>query len=560
MSDILNHASLATNLVSYWELEESSGTRVDSHGSNNLSDISTVTSATGKQGNAADFEFSNSERLRITDATQTGLDGMTKLSVSAWVYAESHTATYPQIVGKWQEASNRCYALCKVGSAYRFYVSQTGGATIATVASITAPATGVWHHVVGTFEAGTNNLKIYVNGTLENSATATSISSIHNGTNSFYIGYTDLFASNSAGYWDGLIDEVGVWDKVLTASEVTDLYNSGNGLPYEATSASGTVDVKLWGGGAGGASRASGFSMGGGSAGAYVHEPSQTVEAGAYAIKVGQGGAGSAGGVAGNGGTGYANGGNGEAASGLAGGGGGGSSAFGPGTLIAAGGGAGGGDGANGAGDAPLTTNGGQGYPGNSFRGGSGAAATNGGNAGGTPGTGATTVTAASGNGGDSSVSGQGMGGGGGAAGASGAGNDGLQATSGNGGDGGDGSGGAAGGGGTSTGGNGADGALDEGGAGGGGGTTGAGGDGGFPGGGGGGGGSSAGDGGDGAVIIRYATDGSDGVDPSSTGGTKTTDGGDTIHTFTADGTFTVVLAGGGGGVANNANFFGGGM
>jgi hypothetical protein len=44
-------------------------------------------------------------------------------------------------------------------------------------------------------------------------------------------------------------------------------------------------------------------------------------------------------------------------------------------------------------------------------------------------------------------------------------------------------------------------------------------------------------------VIIRYQTDGSDGISPSSTGGTKTTSGAYTIHTFTSNGTFTVVAS-----------------
>jgi len=41
ITDVKN-SSLATNLVSYWELEEASGTRVDSHGSNDLTDNNTV--------------------------------------------------------------------------------------------------------------------------------------------------------------------------------------------------------------------------------------------------------------------------------------------------------------------------------------------------------------------------------------------------------------------------------------------------------------------------------------------------------------------------------------
>jgi hypothetical protein len=64
--------------------------------------------------------------------------------------------------------------------------------------------------------------------------------------------------------------------------------------------------------------------------------------------------------------------------------------------------------------------------------------------------------------------------------------------------------------------------------------------------GGGGGGGSntSGAKGGTGIVIIRYKTDGSDGVSTSSTGGTITTSGAYTIHSFTTGGTFGCVLAG----------------
>jgi len=46
-----------------------------------------------------------------------------------------------------------------------------------------------------------------------------------------------------------------------------------------------------------------------------------------------------------------------------------------------------------------------------------------------------------------------------------------------------------------------------------------------------------------GIVIISYATDWSDWVSPSSTGGTITTSGGQTIHTFISSGTFTMVAS-----------------
>jgi len=55
--------------------------------------------------------------------------------------------------------------------------------------------------------------------------------------------------------------------------------------------------------------------------------------------------------------------------------------------------------------------------------------------------------------------------------------------------------------------------------------------------------GGNGGNGGSGIVIIRYKTDGSDGVSNSSTGGTKTTSGAYTIHTFTSSGTFVCELS-----------------
>lgn len=44
---------LLVDLVSYWSLDEASGSRNDSHGSNHLSAVNAVGSAEGVQGNAA---------------------------------------------------------------------------------------------------------------------------------------------------------------------------------------------------------------------------------------------------------------------------------------------------------------------------------------------------------------------------------------------------------------------------------------------------------------------------------------------------------------------------
>ncbi len=47
------HAALTDNLSAYWKLDEASGTRVDSAGSNDLTSNNSVGQAVGKLGNAS---------------------------------------------------------------------------------------------------------------------------------------------------------------------------------------------------------------------------------------------------------------------------------------------------------------------------------------------------------------------------------------------------------------------------------------------------------------------------------------------------------------------------
>lgn len=240
MADIKNHSTLTTNLVSYWELEEASGTRVDSHGANDLSESGTggVGQVSGAQGNAADFEAGDSDYLSITDASQSGLDLTGDVSVSFWITPESQPATNSQysIVSKYNSATaNRSYdfAYRDVSSTKYFrFVSTTTGSTnfnILDVAYTMSNATT--YHVVMTFDASAATMELWVNGSSQGTATG-SFTSIYNGSSDFRISGL----GNSTSFFDGVLDEVGIWSKVLTSSEISDLYNSGTPLEYETLS------------------------------------------------------------------------------------------------------------------------------------------------------------------------------------------------------------------------------------------------------------------------------------------------------------------------------------
>lgn len=235
-----------SGLQAYWKLNETSGTRMDETSNNNdLTDNNTVLYGTGKLDNAADFESTNSEYLSIADASQTGLDMANDMSFSFWVNLETATDGTPRaLFAKTGTAGYYCQHYIWTSKKIVFTWSDGGGSNQATCA--TDLGTGAWHHVVITVSraAGGSGILFYIDGS---SVTAGDVSGSRTGdgsnTDPFIIG-----ANNGPSqYFDGMIDEFGVWNRVLTSGEVTTLYNGGAGLTYPEVSTTSAGKLLLMG-------------------------------------------------------------------------------------------------------------------------------------------------------------------------------------------------------------------------------------------------------------------------------------------------------------------------
>tara|TARA_R100000655_G_scaffold28600_1_gene58051 strand:- start:393 stop:1127 length:735 start_codon:yes stop_codon:yes gene_type:complete len=90
---------------------------------------------------------------------------------------------------------------------------------------------GNWHHLVATYEASTA-LKVYVDGSLEATNTTSIPSSINNVGTNVNIGRS----ANGLYYANAKIDEIGLFNSVLSASNVTAIYNSGTPLSLSSYS------------------------------------------------------------------------------------------------------------------------------------------------------------------------------------------------------------------------------------------------------------------------------------------------------------------------------------
>ncbi len=226
--------SLAGSLVSYWKLDESSGNADDSVSSNDLTNNGSITYASAKINNGADLELSSSNYFSIADASQSGLDITSDLSISLWVKLESQPGTDDcvALVSKYMNTGNqRSYVLdyCDVSGTTRLQsnISPDGSNSDVYAYNVTLN-NSTWYHVVFTWDASGAQGKFYLNSSNVSSPTGT-YTSIYNGTADLNIG---AYFNGSIGWLDGFVDEVGVWSRVLNSSEVSQLYNSGNGFQY----------------------------------------------------------------------------------------------------------------------------------------------------------------------------------------------------------------------------------------------------------------------------------------------------------------------------------------
>lgn len=234
-SSILTHPTLSTNLIAYWRLEEASGTRNATVGGVNLTENGgTISGVAAKQGNGADFEQSSSQYLANTSSNFVSAIGAGAFSWSGWIRSESisgnqvtHGAGLFANVASEADGSSQIAMRADGKLVFKkFTGTNRSYKTDAAVCS----ALSTWFHIAFTYSgSGTDISSIYVNDAL---TAATDDGNAASGWGSgTFIGAQ--WASGVGGYsYDGIIDEVGLWSKVLSAQEITALYFAGAGIPY----------------------------------------------------------------------------------------------------------------------------------------------------------------------------------------------------------------------------------------------------------------------------------------------------------------------------------------
>jgi hypothetical protein len=221
------------NLVSLWLFENGSDLGEDSVGANDLTNNNGVTQSSDEQEGdySADFENGSSQTLSISDGSQSGLDITGSISVGGWFKVEDDPSASLIVLAKYnQTGDNRSYMfyLYRTGAnAWDLYfaLSDDGASPTTDCIGATSLTTGTWYHGVGVYDG--TDVRVYLNGSLDSNGSdnpKTYSSGIYDGNGSFRIGGYD---NTDTTDFDGLMDEVFVFNDALTAGEVLGIYQSG---------------------------------------------------------------------------------------------------------------------------------------------------------------------------------------------------------------------------------------------------------------------------------------------------------------------------------------------
>lgn len=219
------------NLVSYYSFEETSGAVKDELNVNNATAITVTRGETGKIGNG--FLYVDNPD-NVFKASPLGFVG-NNLSGTMWVNLEKFVATKTFFIFDGNNDES-----IELGTAntddLKLNLWDTGASGAGTYNY--SSYIGEWTFIY--WEVTPTTLKVYLNNELKIDEVA-SFSMLSASVVNVTIG--NFFAGNRA--INGSMDEVSFWNRTLTESERTELYNDGNGLAFGETVGAVTTYVTL---------------------------------------------------------------------------------------------------------------------------------------------------------------------------------------------------------------------------------------------------------------------------------------------------------------------------
>jgi hypothetical protein len=212
--------------IAHWKFDEGDGnTAYDSAGNNHGILIGDPTWGEGQISGALGFDGAD-DYVEVGDSPK--LEGMDNLTICAWIRPQQNAGQDNVVI-----VDKVCY------TAYRFHIydvdqadgtgrltSWINGNTCSPTPNVELEMSGSsWYHVVLVYDNNDNEVRYYVDGSLGGTK---ALASGAIGTNSAPL-WIARGNHPSPHYFTGIIDDVRLYDRVLSAEEVWQLYHEGLG-------------------------------------------------------------------------------------------------------------------------------------------------------------------------------------------------------------------------------------------------------------------------------------------------------------------------------------------
>ena len=189
----------------------------------------------------------NGDRVSVDDASVLGTL-TNQLTISAWLYPTAFTQWSSAVQKVSNDSWNDGFGLIHNsgdGTNITFYINNAFSGAGRVSASLTM---NTWNHIVGVYDG--TSVTIYKNGVfVETSLYSTPIS---NSSQPLTIG-NDFLSDSYNDVWQGNIDEVKVWDKALSETEISTIYTNElagknfDGAPRVCPTCEANATAGIWG-------------------------------------------------------------------------------------------------------------------------------------------------------------------------------------------------------------------------------------------------------------------------------------------------------------------------
>lgn len=215
-------ADLTSGLAGYWKFEDAGGYQVkDSSGQGNSGYMGRkmLWGFLGKVGSA--LMFDGNKYITMGDLDDFDFGPNDNFTVSAWVNLDKNIKDYRAILGKASEASKDGYALrYDTNGSFGMMIESSQADREVNVVAKGDYRDDQWHLVTGVVNRADNTSSIYVDGLKKNSANISQVGSL---LNNFHFNIGAL--ANNSIFFQGFIDEVRIYNRALSDSDVIELYN-----------------------------------------------------------------------------------------------------------------------------------------------------------------------------------------------------------------------------------------------------------------------------------------------------------------------------------------------